>query len=41
MDLNTIPGSRIVEVSRLAFATPDVEFLCFGESDRAKPAIRA
>jgi len=37
MDINTIPGSRIVEVSRLAFATPDVEFLCFGESDQPSP----
>ncbi len=37
MDINTIPGSRIVEVSRLAFATPDVEVLCFGESDQPSP----
>jgi aspartate aminotransferase len=37
MDINTIPGSRIVEVSRLAFAAPDVEFLCFGESDQPSP----
>jgi aspartate aminotransferase len=37
MDINAIPGSRIVEVSRLAFATPDVEFLCFGESDQPSP----
>ncbi len=37
MDINSIPGSRIVEVSRLAFATPDVEFLCFGESDQPSP----
>jgi aspartate/methionine/tyrosine aminotransferase len=37
MDINTIPGSRIVEVSRLAFATPDVDFLCFGESDQPSP----
>jgi aspartate/methionine/tyrosine aminotransferase len=37
MDINSIPGSRIVEVSRVAFATPDVEFLCFGESDQPSP----
>lgn len=37
MDINTLPGSRIVEVSRLAFATPDVDFLCFGESDQPTP----
>jgi aspartate/methionine/tyrosine aminotransferase len=37
MDINTLPGSHIVEVARLAFATPDVEFLCFGESDQPSP----
>lgn len=37
MDLNALPGSRIVEVARLAFATPDVDFLCFGESDQPSP----
>jgi aspartate aminotransferase len=37
MDLTQIPGSRIVEVARLAFATPDVDFLCFGESDQRTP----
>lgn len=37
MDITHIPGSRIVEVSRLAFATPDVDFLCFGESDQRSP----
>jgi aspartate aminotransferase len=37
MDIIAIPGSRIVEVSRLAFATPNVEFLCFGESDQPSP----
>lgn len=37
MDIVSIPGSRIVEVARLAFATPDVDFLCFGESDRPSP----
>jgi aspartate/methionine/tyrosine aminotransferase len=38
MDIVTIPGSRIVEIARLALATPDVEFLCFGESDQPSPA---
>jgi aspartate aminotransferase len=38
MDLTAIPGSRIVEVARLAFTTPDVDFLCFGESDQPSPA---
>src|SRR6185437_7619569 len=38
MDLTPIPGSRIVEVARLAFTTPDVDFLCFGESDQPSPA---
>ena len=38
MDLTNIPGSRIVEVARLAFTTPDVDFLCFGESDQPSPA---
>jgi aspartate/methionine/tyrosine aminotransferase len=37
-DIVRIPGSRIVEVARLAFATPDVDFLCFGESDQPSPA---
>lgn len=37
MDINRIPGSRIVEVSRAAFALPDVDFLCFGESDQPSP----
>jgi aspartate aminotransferase len=36
-DLTLIPSSRIVEVARLAFATPDVDFLCFGESDQPSP----
>lgn len=38
MDLTPIPASRIVEVARLAFATPDVDFVCFGESDQPSPA---
>lgn len=37
MDLTLIPSSRIVEVARLAFETPDVDFLCFGESDQPSP----
>jgi aspartate aminotransferase len=37
MDIVTIPGSRILEVGRLAYQTPDVEFLCFGESDQPSP----
>ena len=37
MDIATFPGSRIVEISRLAFDLPDVEFLCFGESDQPGP----
>jgi aspartate/methionine/tyrosine aminotransferase len=38
MDINHITASRIVEVARLAFAVPDVDFLCFGESDQPSPA---
>jgi aspartate aminotransferase len=37
LDVLRLPGSRIVEVARLAFATPDVDFLCFGESDQPSP----
>jgi aspartate aminotransferase len=37
MDIISVPGSRIVEVARAAFATPDVDFLCFGESDQPTP----
>ncbi|HTU55302.1 MAG TPA: aspartate aminotransferase, partial [Acetobacteraceae bacterium] len=36
-DIKRLPGSRIVEISRLAFATPDIDFLCFGESDQPSP----
>jgi aspartate aminotransferase len=39
MDLTFVPSSRIVEVARLAFTTPDVDFLCFGESDQPSPAV--
>ena len=38
-DINRIPASRIVEVARLAFAAPDVDFLCFGESDQPSPSV--
>lgn len=37
MDLNRIPSSKIVEVGRLAFATPGTDLLCFGESDQPSP----
>ncbi|HSU04874.1 MAG TPA: pyridoxal phosphate-dependent aminotransferase [Acetobacteraceae bacterium] len=37
MDIIDIPGSRIVEVSRLALGHPDVDFVCFGESDQPSP----
>ncbi len=37
MDIIKLPGSRIVEVSRVAFALPDVDLLCFGESDQPSP----
>jgi aspartate/methionine/tyrosine aminotransferase len=37
MDIIRIPGSRIFEIAKLAFATPDVDFLCFGESDQPSP----
>lgn len=38
MDLIRIPASSIVSVARAAFALPDVDFLCFGESDQPSPA---
>ncbi len=38
MDLTLTPASLIVEVARLAFTTPDVDLLCFGESDQSSPA---
>jgi aspartate aminotransferase len=37
MDIVEIPGSRIIEVSRLAFGMADVDFLCYGESDQRSP----
>jgi aspartate/methionine/tyrosine aminotransferase len=39
MDIATTPGSKIITVSRAAFARPDTDFLCFGESDVAAPAV--
>lgn len=39
MDIVSIPTSGIVKVSHLAFATPGVDFLCFGESDQRSPAV--
>ena len=38
MDIATLVPSRIVTVARAAFARPDTEFLCFGESDQPGPA---
>ncbi len=37
MDIVRIPGSRILDIAKIAFATPDVDFLCFGESDQPSP----
>jgi aspartate/methionine/tyrosine aminotransferase len=37
MDIVQISGSRILEVAKVAFAAPDAEFLCFGESDQPSP----
>src|SRR5690349_16101999 len=37
MDIVSIPGSRILEIAKLAFANPDIDFLCFGESDQPSP----
>lgn len=41
MDLAVLEPSRIITVARAAFARPDTEFLCFGESDRPAPAAAA
>lgn len=38
MDIIRIPGSRILEIARVAFAAPDIDLLCFGESDQPSPA---
>jgi aspartate aminotransferase len=37
MDIVSIPGSRILEIAKVAFVTPGVDFLCFGESDQPSP----
>ncbi len=39
MDLAAANGSHIITVSRAAFARPDTDFLCFGESDVPAPAV--
>jgi len=36
-EITRLPGSRILEIARLAFTTPDIDFLCFGESDQPSP----
>jgi aspartate aminotransferase len=38
MDITQLPGSRILDIARIAFATPGIDFLCFGESDQPSPA---
>jgi aspartate/methionine/tyrosine aminotransferase len=38
MDIQVTHGSRIITVSRAAYARPDTDFLCFGESDVDSPA---
>ncbi len=37
MDIAAASGSHIITVSRAAFARPDTDFLCFGESDVPAP----
>ena len=37
MDIAALNPSRIVAVARAAYARPDTEFLCFGESDQPGP----
>ena len=41
MDIVALEPSRIITVAREAFARPDTEFLCFGESDQAFPPAAA
>ena len=36
-DIAVFPGSKILAVAKLAFATEGVDFLCFGESDYPSP----
>jgi len=38
LDILALDPSRIIAVARAAYARPDTEFLCFGESDRPGPA---
>jgi aspartate aminotransferase len=37
MDIIKVPGSRILDIARIAFEAPDVDLLCFGESDQPSP----
>ena len=41
MDIVALEPSRIITVARAAFARPDTEFLCFGESDQSFPPTAA
>jgi aspartate aminotransferase len=41
MDIAALEPSRIITVARAAFARPDTEFLCFGESDQSFPPAAA
>jgi aspartate/methionine/tyrosine aminotransferase len=41
MDLAALQPSRIIAVARAAAARADIDFLCFGESDRRFPATAA
>jgi aspartate/methionine/tyrosine aminotransferase len=41
MDIAALEPSRIITVAREAFARPDTEFLCFGESDQPFPPSAA
>jgi len=41
MEIATLLPSRIITVARAAYARPDTEFLCFGESDRPGPPAAA
>jgi len=41
MDLAALHPSRIIAVARAAAARPDVDFLCFGESDQPFPQAAA
>ena len=39
MDFIRLPGSRILEIAKLAFEAPDIDLLCFGESDQPTPIV--